>query len=326
MKKINIQIHKKNKTFLFIFFSIILTYIIFFALKFCNFNFLNIANSKFYFIANYYFILIPILSAFFVQNILFKENIFSKFYRNNFLNWTFFDYKLFLTIFSAIFLLFIIFSLDFFISLISKKILFSTDFNLIFQKYSSVWTTQKLEILKKFSTDFNIQFFWAINVFVGIIVGCTTSALLFWLEFLSWFGFLWKELKFMSFWQKNLYIGFFRGMIYAPFTFIGFFGKTEHSVFLALIILAWHTLFFPILGIVFRTTKSIIYPSIFAGIINSVGMLSTFFIVGSPELIIGFYGIVGILGLTIINIILYFDYTTKIKLIKNKIIHIKNKK
>ncbi|MDR0675715.1 MAG: hypothetical protein LBF97_01580 [Elusimicrobiota bacterium] len=218
----------------------------------------------------------------------------------------------------AIILEALVFLVDLSFSLITDHIHFSTDFNILLQKYSQIWTPKKIDVFKKFASDFSVQFFWMLNVFVGIIVGVSSSAIFFWLEFIAWFGFLWNELKYMSFWEKSLYMGFFRGIIYAPFTFVGYFGKSKNYILLAFVILAFYVLITPILAMIYKKTKSIIYPSIFNGIIFSTSVLSTFFIVGADELIIGFYGLAGIFVLLTANVVLYYFYIKNFRIISKK--------
>lgn len=311
-----IIIHKKNKIFIFNFFAFSITFVLvifskIFKLKLYNFYYLSI--------------FIPIISLFLTQKIFDIKNIFfnikQKSFKNIYIN------RFLLTFLFAIFFCIFIFCLNLLIGKIFGKIHFSNNYFDLEQKYLAYFNEKNLQVFKKFTNDLGVNFFWASNTLSGIILGLTYSSFIFFLELSVWFSFIWDELRLMSFWQKNIYIGIVRGIIQSSLAFLGIFGNFSENknLIFAILIFFFNIFYFPILGLIFKNFKSIIYPAIFSGLIFSLSEMATFFIVGCDKIFIDVNGIVGIFGLIIINIILYLDYNTRVLLIKNKIIHKINK-
>ncbi len=314
-----IKIHKKNTIFIFNFFAISISFILVIFAKIFKFRLYNFS---------YLFVFIPIISLFITLKIFNVKNIFLNIKQKAFKNFYIFDNRIFLTFLFAIFFCIFIFCFNLLLGKLFGRIHFSNNISDFSQKYLNYFTKENFQIFTHFTNELGLNAFWASNTLSGIIFGLTISAFNFFLELSVWFSFVWDELRFMTFWQKNIYIGFIRGIIHSSLVFLGIFGEfhsEKKTLIFAILIFFFNIFYFPILGNIFKNFKSIIYPAIFSGLIFSLSEMSTFFIVGMDKFFIDIYGIVGIFGLIIIDIILYLDYNTKIMLIKNKTIHKINK-
>jgi hypothetical protein len=304
---LNSNIHKKNKPFLYIGLCLMMSYGLAFLLFLFKINFANQNQNQNSFLLNYFYVFIPLLAVIIVKNIIYKENFWQKYFYKFDL-----DTKIILIVFFVIFLELLVFL----VSLTFPNITFSNNLNVLLQKYTYIFTPEKLAVLKKFSTDFSVDFFWAFNLFIGILVGCTTSAFFLFLEIIGWIGFLFDEYEYMGFWQASFYIGFWWGLFYTPFVFLGYFGNFDNSgmdkIIFAFILLVWFILLTPIVCLIKKKTQSLIYPAVFLGVLNSTFALATFFLVGASELFISFKGLAGLLVLLLVDIFLYLYDKNKI--------------
>ncbi len=285
-------VHQKNKSFLFIFFTLFFGYLFAFFLYFKNLSPFLVSHP---FFANFIFALISFNSVFIVKSLIYRELFWEKYFLKICL-----DSKILLVIYSVFLIEVLVFLFDIFL----PGIYFSRQLEVLLAKYSLLFDEAKLSIFKKFASDFSVEYFWALNLFVGIIVGMTSGAIFYFLEMIGWVGLLYDEFKKIGIFKAGIYVGFWWGMFYIPFVFLGFFGKNSHLIN-AFLILSWHILITPILFFIREKTDSLLYVSLFLGILNATYFLATFFVVGANDIIIGVKGVCGILILGICNILLF---------------------
>ena len=265
---------EKNKSFFFFFitfFCLALVSIIFyvFAIRFTE-------SSSFLF-RNFYFF-IPALAVFVTKKIIYKERFWQP------------DYYRFQFNANFLWVVYFLFGLElmvFFVDILMPIIHFSNDQGLLLEKYATRFSSKQFAVLTTFVINFNIQFFWILNLFVGVIVGMTSGLFFFYFQEIGWRGFLLERYRLMGFWKSSLMVGFWCGLFYLPLLALGY-SEFNHFFLEVCLIMAWNILISPILVLIRNMSKSVIYPALFLGVLNATYMLSSFFVVGAEDYLISF--------------------------------------
>ena len=278
------KIMQKNKPFFYLSITFLLMIIITVIFYFLG---IRLNNTSSFLALNFYFF-IPFVAVFLTKVVIYRE----KFWQKDYFNLQF-NANFLLIVYFLLGLEFLVFA----VNILLPYIHFTTDQGLLLEKYARIFSPKQFAVLTKFVIDFNINFFWMINLFVGVLVGLTSGAFFAYFQEIGWRGFLYDNYKIMGFWRASLYIVFWQALFYLPLILIGY------SDFYMLVI---YILISPILILIRRLSGSVIYPAIFVGVLNSTYALATFFVVGAPAWVINFNGVVGIFVLLIFNFCLYF--------------------
>ncbi|MFV0469216.1 MAG: CPBP family intramembrane glutamic endopeptidase [Dysgonomonas sp.] len=141
----------------------------------------------------------------------------------------------------------------------------------------------------------------------GIIAGSTINMVFAFGEELGWRGLLLYETQKLGFLKSSLIIGSIWGLWHAPLIMMGH--NYPNHPYIGILVMCLFTISItPIFIYIRLKTKSIIGPSIFHGMINSMGGALVFYIAGYDEMFSSIAGAAGILaGLTISVCIFIFD-------------------
>ncbi|MCP4482302.1 MAG: hypothetical protein GY817_05925 [bacterium] len=273
---------KKNKKF---FYLLIVFFILAFICSIFYFFGIRLDKNASFFAFNFYSF-IPLLAVFII-----KVSYGEKFWQKDFYNFKF-NANFLLVIYFLLGLELLIFTFD----ILLPITYFSNDQGVLLEKYGSIFSSQQFAVMTKFTKDFDINFFWILNVFIGIIVGVTTGTIFAYFQEIGWRGFLYNELKDKSFWAASIEIGLWHSLFYLFLVLIGY-GDFY-------LVIVW-LLLSPILMLIRKLSDSIIYPAIFVGVFNSTYALATFYVVGAPQWLIAVNGLGGIFILLLTNICLY---------------------
>ncbi len=141
----------------------------------------------------------------------------------------------------------------------------------------------------------------------GSIAGFTISLPFTLGEELGWRGLLLRETQSWGFLRSNLFIGVIWGLWHAPIIAQGHNYPGHPITGIFMMTLFTSTLSFPMAYCRFKS-KSILAPSAFHGILNAIGPLTAFFVIGANPLFGFVAGIAGIAVASMLTIgICFFD-------------------
>lgn len=139
----------------------------------------------------------------------------------------------------------------------------------------------------------------------ALIAGATVNALFAFGEELGWRGFLHAELKSLGFWRASFVTGVCWGFWHAPLILNGHNYPTQRvsGVFLFTVVCV---LLSPLHAFVRERSKSVWGAAVMHGTINASAGLSTLVTIGGGELLVGLSGAAGVIGLVLVNLVLFF--------------------
>lgn len=307
----------KNKSFLFVFFVLIISYLysgiyLLFPLKklneFCIFQnktpygemcVLNLAI-----IVVSFYMFIPLIVGFILQKFFYKESLKNIGFRLNFNYWYIFAW-----IFPVTFAW-----LTLFVATFIPGVEFDPGATGFIEKYKNVMEQNQLDILKK-QMENNV-FNPFLSTIQMLIAGLTINTFFALGEEFGWRGFLLKSLENKKFFVKTLIIGFIWGIWHFPVVIQGH-NYPKNPVFGILMMVIWCILLTPFFNYVTVKTNSFFPAAIMHGTINSSAGYSILYLKGGNDLLIGMTGISGFMVLLIFNIMLclYDKFFAKEKVI-----------
>ena len=128
----------------------------------------------------------------------------------------------------------------------------------------------------------------------GVVGGATITALFAFGEELGWRGLLLRETQSLGFWKSNAFIGLVWGLWHAPVILQGHNYGTSHAVAGVFVMTLFTIAISYPLAYARVKTGSVFAPSVFHGIINSLGGMSVVFVSGANPLVGHIAGFAGI--------------------------------
>ncbi len=248
------------------------------------------------------YMLVPGVTALFVQKIIYKEKVKENFGISFKLNrWFFIGW-----IAPAV-LAFLTFG----ISLLIPGVEYAPNMEGMFERFKEVLTPEQIMQLKEQIDAMPVHPIW-MALLQGLLAGATVNAVAAFGEELGWRGFLLEEFKPLGFWKASMAIGFIWGVWHAPLILQGH-NYPQHPRVGALMMIAWCILFTPLLNYIRIKSKSVIAASITHGTLNGVYGISIMLVLGGSDLLVGITGIAGFAALAVINVMLiaYDKYIEK---------------
>ena len=240
------------------------------------------------------YMLIPGMTAVFVQKIIYSEKV-----KENFgISFKVNRWFLIGWIVPAAFAF-----LTFGISLLIPGVEYSPEMEGMFERFREVLNPDQMNQLKEQVDSMPVHPIW-MALLQGLIAGATVNALAAFGEELGWRGFLLEELKPTGFWKASLATGFIWGVWHAPLILQGH-NYPQHPRTGVFMMIVWCVLFTPLLNYIRIKSKSVIAVSITHGTLNGVYGISTMLILGGSDLLVGITGIAGFAALLLMNIALF---------------------
>lgn len=180
---------------------------------------------------------------------------------------------------------------------------FSAGMDGLFQRFSGAMPPEQLLQMKNQLASLG---FWVVPIFIlqAVLAGMTVNAVAAWGEELLWRGFLVRELRNWHWLKMSLVIGLAWGLWHAPLIIQGH-NYPQHPYLGVLMMTLWCILLTPPLIYLSAKTKSVLTAAIFHGTLNASFGLSTAWVSGGNDLLIGMTGLAGLLALLLINIFLF---------------------
>lgn len=239
------------------------------------------------------YMIIPALVVFFLETIIYKDQIQEKYaikFRPN---------RWFLVAW-LIMPLAAILSLG--ISVTFPGIEYSSEMEAFFQRIEV--TVNPGGVTQESSEEAPVHPFWFMLI-EGLIAGITLNALFSFGEELGWRGFLLYQLKKFSFLKSALVIGLIGGIWQAPLVLLGH-KYPQHPVIGIPMIILWTILLSVIFNFIRIKSGSVIATAIMRGTLNGVFGISFMFLSAGNDLTIGLAGLSGLISISIIIAIIYW--------------------
>lgn len=238
----------------------------------------------------------PLLSAFIVQKVIFREDFIKPMgYSIKFNGW-----------FILAFVIPVIIALgSLYASLIFNNVYYTPDMSGLIERTQGTISSYQFRRLKELVVISSIHPLWR-ELLKVLIAGCSVFAFVAFGSESGWRGLLHKEIGYFGFWKSSLLIGLIWGIWNIPLTLIQNY-HPQHPKEGILMMIGFYILLSPILGFLRVRAKSVLATSIACGIIYFCKVLNVdvFLIGGGNDLIIGITGFSGLIVLTILNIFLF---------------------
>jgi membrane protease YdiL (CAAX protease family) len=242
------------------------------------------------------YMLVPMLSAIFVQKRIFRESVKDTYEISFKIN------RWFLAAWLAPFVMAIIAGA---IGLLARDVEFSSDMAGMYERFKDRLSPEKLEEMRRQMAGLPVHPF-IISLAQGLVAGFTINALFAFGEELGWRGLLLKELEHLGFWKSSFLIGVIWGVWHAPIILQGhnFPDHPRTGVFVMIIACVFLS---PIFGYFRIRARSTIAAAIVHGSFNATPGLALMFLKGGSDLWAGVTGFAGILAMAVIlgGIVIY---------------------
>ncbi len=153
-------------------------------------------------------------------------------------------------------------------------------------------------------------FFFTYAIFMALLSGYGINLFICLGQELMWRGYLWDKLRIFGFWKASSAIGFFWGLWYAPLVLTGW-NYPDHPYKGILAMILFCVLLTPLLLYSRMTTKSVVAPSIFHGVMNAFSGTGVYLFYSPDHLRVGFAGLFGLAVLAGADLVLFFKIRKK---------------
>lgn len=160
------------------------------------------------------------------------------------------------------------------------------------------------KFLLHFSPFTMIFLFFFLGLILSVLSGYTIYLTVALGQELMWRGYMWDKLKGVGFWKSSLIMGFFSGVWHAPLILLGY-SYPEYPYLGIVWIIIFSICVSPLLLYYRIRSQSVLGPSIFCGVLNSVTNISVFLFVSPNYLYIGKEGITGFIACILFNLLLF---------------------
>jgi hypothetical protein len=198
-------------------------------------------------------------------------------------------------------------------------ITFSPDMSGFYERMSSQFTPDKIELMKTQMNNLPIPFL-LFSILQALLAGISINAVAGFGEELGWRGLMVREYKNLHFWDASMRIGIIWGIWHAPIIAMGH-NYPEHPLIGIGMMVAWCMMLSPIFLFIRIKTHSVIGASILHGTLNASAGFGLLFLSGGNDLTAGLTGFAGFITLTIvIAILVVFDLKFSKQSVTNKTI------
>ena len=191
------------------------------------------------------------------------------------------------------------------VSLLFPGVEYSPSMAGMFDRFGALLTPEELEQMQNQVATFPVHIIWIV-LLQGLLAGISINAVAGFGEELGWRGFLQKEFAYMGFWKSSAVIGIIWGVWHAPLILQGH-NYPQNPLAGVFMMIIFTLLLSPIISYVRLKANSVIAAAIMHGSINGTLGLSIIVIKGGNDLTVGGTGLSGfiVLVITIIGLFVY---------------------
>jgi membrane protease YdiL (CAAX protease family) len=189
------------------------------------------------------------------------------------------------------------------VALLLPGIHFSPDMQGMIAMYGDRLTPEQLAQMRQQLAIIPWPVLLLIMLVQGMVAGATINLIAAFGEELGWRGLLVGELRPMRFWPAALLIGVIWGFWHAPIIWQGY-NYPQHPHWGVLMMVAFTTLFSPLITYVRLRARSVFAASLMHGTFNGTAGLAFVFLIGGNDLTRGVLGVPGFIVLVVLNLAL----------------------
>ena len=281
-----------KKSILFVFLAFLFSWGVFAAIYFGGFEWAKTNSAVL--IVSYMFG--PLLSAFIVQKIIYKEDFAGPLGISIKINGWFI---------SAFLIPLIIVLGAFAASMLFNNVYYTPDMSGLIERSRGTISSYDFKRLRQLVAISGVHPIWR-EIARAVIAGGSVFAFVAFGSEAGWRGFLYKEIGYFGFWRSSVLIGIIWGIWNIPLALVSNYNPRHFSEGI-IMMAAFYILLSPVLTYIRVKAKSAVAPSVICGIIYYCRALNidTMLIGGGSDLTVGVFGLSGFIVLGALNLLLF---------------------